>query len=187
MATCRDIVTRSLHIGGAIALGVTPKASELEFGMEALQGLYDGWVERGMFGRLTDVYETANYTAKEYERVIAPTAITVTKPTTITNENNRAPYDLACIVTILNGSQTNYIYSQGAWVSLTGLEQTDVAPLSYRDAYGFSCLLAMEYPTMFGMQIGPTEMARGRRFQGGIMQKFGTDRDPVPVSDYGCA
>ena len=184
MATCREIVTRAYQVGGIVSLGVDPKAREMDLGMEALQSLFDMWVEQGMFGRLKDVYKTANYTAREYERVIAPSAITVTKPTTISGQN-RAPYDLACIVTILNGTQTNYIYTQGDWTSLTGLAEASECPLSYRDRHGFSCRMAMEYPTMFGANLGAPEIQRGRRFQASIMQKFGVDNTPVITDDYG--
>jgi hypothetical protein len=174
MATCRDIITRALQVSGIVALGRDPRAAESVFGLEVLQGLYDQWATSGMFGRLTDTYQTTDYTAKEWERVIAPSAITVTKPTTISAENGRAPYELASIVTILNGAQTTWVYTRGAWVSLTGLELTDDAPFADYNRQGLSALLGTRIAETFGRELKASIVKQGREFQGMVSAKFGT-------------
>jgi hypothetical protein len=183
MSTVRDIVNRALQISRIVALGREPKASEADLGLEVVQGMFDGWVEGGMFGRLTDVYETANYTANEYERVTAPTAITVTKPDTIPSED-RAPYELACIVTVLNGAQTNYIYSQGEWLSLSGLSLSSDAPLAHYDRHGMACAVAARLCETFGGQMTPNNLMAGRKFVGRIMDKFGKTERPMATTYY---
>ena len=54
MTTCRDIITLGLQLGRVVGVGRTPRASEAATGLEVLQGMYDGMVANGMFGRLTD-------------------------------------------------------------------------------------------------------------------------------------
>jgi hypothetical protein len=184
MASVRDAVTRALQRAKVVALGKDPKSAEATLALETFQSMLDGWVEDGMFGSLCSVYETANYTAKENERVIAPSAITVTKPTTISNEGNRAPWELACIVTILNGTQTNYVYTKGAWLSLTGLTLDSALPFENYGRSGLEALLATKLVETFGGQPSPFLVNEGRKFQGRIMFKGGERREPVVVDDY---
>lgn len=184
MATCRDIVTRALHMAAIVPLGKDPKAAEGQMGLELLQGLYDGWFVGGMFGRLTDVYKTDDYTAKEGERITADGA-TVTLPDSYEDTetgNNRAPRDLAAIV-VVTDTTTNFVYSGGAWETCSGLTLNSPAPLSTRDAMGLSCLLALHMAEAFGTQVGPMTARRGLQFQGSLSYKLGSTQ-PEPVGTY---
>lgn len=179
MPTCRDIVSRAFQQAGIVAIGRSPSAAEADYAMEALQSLYDQWIEGGMFGRLSDVYTTVNYTAKEGERVIAPTAITVTLPTTLDDDYDpRAPYALTAIVTILNGTQTNYMRVKGAWVSVSGLTLDSEAPLAHIDRHGLSAVLGMVLTEAFGVQPGPVLNRMAANFTRALSFKFGSSQPP---------
>ncbi|UXO93928.1 adaptor protein [Pseudanabaena phage Pan3] len=176
MATCRDIVTRALHMAAIVPLGKDPKAAEGQLGLELLQGLYDGWFAGGMFGRLTDVYTDTAYTAKEGERVTVDGG-TLTIPDTFEDTDTgltRAPRELAAIVEINAGNITNRVWCGGEWQECSGLTLNDEAPLSKRDAMGLSCLLALHMAEAFGTQIGPMTARRGLQFQGSVSYKLGS-------------
>ena len=185
MATCNDVIRRALHMTGIVALGDVPSADEAEFGMEALQAMYDAWVEGGMFGRLSDVYKTVDYEAKEQERVISPAA-TITLPVTVDSvEGERAPRELACIVRIIGGVQTSQIYHKGAWVTLNGLELTDEAPLSDRGAFGLSAALALMIAETFQQgAVSGSVAAMARQFLGGLSLKLGATPRPSETVYY---
>lgn len=179
MPTCNDIITRALNMTGIVALGEVPDAAESEFALEALQSMYDAWVEGGMFGRLTDVYKTVDYEAKEQERVITPAA-TITLPTVIASvEGDRAPRELSCIVTIVGGVQTSNIYHRGAWLDLNGLALTDEAPLADRGAFGLSAALALMIAETFRQGVVSASVANAaRQFTGGVSLKLGATPRP---------
>lgn len=180
MATCNDIVARALQMAGIVGIGETPTADEAAFGMEALQSLYDSWVEGGMFGRLADVYKTVAYEAKEQERVIAPAGVAVTFPATIESvEGDRAPRELSCIVTLIDGAQTSKIYHKGKWVGLNGLALTDGAPLADRGVFGLAAVLALMIAETFkegGVSASVAAMAR--QFLGSLSLKLGATARP---------
>lgn len=175
MATCSDIISRAFQMTGIVALGDEPTAEEAQFGLEALQSMYDAWVEDGMFGRLRDVYTTVAYEGQEQERVIAPAGVTVTWPATITSvAGDRAPRELSCIVAIVDGVQTSKVYHKGAWVTLGGLEASTVAPLADRGAFGLSAALALMIAETFQRGIVSESVARmARQFIGSISMKLG--------------
>lgn len=180
MATCRDIITRALQQAGILSLGSTPTASEATAGLSALQGIYDGWVQSGMFGRLTDVTTTEDYTAKEGERVFADGA-TITLPDTIEDDDDRCPRDLACI-SVNDGTWRTWIWT-GEWTELTGLTLDSTAPLSDRDGEGLAALLASYIAEGSEESVGQMTLRRGLQFQGSISGKFGSTQD-VKASDY---
>lgn len=181
MTTINAAITRGYQRAAIVALGRDPKASESNIGMETVQSILDQWMQDGMFGRLTDVYKTENYTAEESERVISPSAITVTKPTVI---HNRAPYELVPIVTVLNGTQTNYVWTQGAWLNLTGLTLASDLPFENYGRSGFEALIALKLCEMFGKSPSPVLTSDAMRFQGRIMSKGGQERCEPEPNDY---
>lgn len=183
MATCRDIVKRALQQAGIVALGRDPTAKEAEAGMLALQGIYDGWVASGMFGRLTDVYKSADYTAQPGERVFADDA-TITLPDTVDDTDvggSRVPRDLSAI-SVNDGTWRHWVWT-GAWTELTGLSLDDTAPLAERDQEGLAALLASYLAEGFGGQIGPMTSRRASQFQGSISHKFGSTQ-PASTAEY---
>lgn len=183
MTTCRDIIKRAYQMVGIVALGEEPTAEEAEYGLEVLQTMYDGWVERGMFGRLKDVYKTANYTAQEGERVITPAA-TITLPTTIDDGEVRAPRNLSCIVKIVAGVQTSHVYHRGQWVTLGGLALASDAPFAERGAIGLAaCVAQMMGDTFAGAAVGDATVRMANQFKGGLSYKLGSTQ-PTPEGAF---
>lgn len=185
MATVRDIVTLALKQGRVLGLNATPTSTEASAGLTAFQLLLDSWVANGMFGRLTDVYKTADYTAEEGERVIAPTAITVTFPTTVEgDEGDRAPRDLAIIETVLNGTRAVKVYDRTGWVSLLGLTLDSAAPFAGRGESGLAACVARHFCEMFGREIGPNTANLAANFERGLSWKRGTSQDRKAAEYY---
>lgn len=186
MTTCRDIITYAMRQARILPAGRDPKASELADGIVALRSLYDGWVANGMFGRLTDTYQSTAYTAGEGERVIAPSGVEITFPTTVDAAcGERCPRDLTVIETIIGGQRSVKLWDRSGWVDLLGLNENGPAPLASRGAWGLAATLAVSggFVTMFGGE--PTSDVRmlALRFQNGLVAKFGTTQDSI-AGDY---
>lgn len=181
MTTCRQTITYALRQARVLASGDDPSSDEAADGLVALQALYDLWVANGMFGRLTDVYVTEDYEAEEGERVIAPSGVTITFPTTIDDEceDSRAPRDLSCIETIIDGVRVVKVWDRTGWVDLLGLELDDDAPLSSRSAWGLAAALATSgaFSALFGGEPGPDIRLLAQQYVGGLVYKLGTTRD----------
>lgn len=175
MTTCRDIITLALQQARIVGIGRTPRASEAEAGMNALQSLYDHMFSHGPLGPFTEVYATEDYTAGEDERIIADNA-TITIPDTIEvyGDDPRTPTDLAAVVVITDTTRLQYVFSLGRWEVCHALTLDDTAPLSERDRTGLAALLAKEYCEMFGAQLPGATMLRGLRFLGDLSSRFST-------------
>lgn len=180
--TCRDIITLGLQLGRVVGVGRTPRASEAATGLEVLQGMYDAMVTGGMFGRLTDIFKSEDYTANEGERVTADNC-TITIPDVYTDDGEtRAPRDLACVSVVTDGSVTSVVHSGGQWEVMTFLALDDRAPLATRDKVGLAALLALYYVEAFGGELSPMWRTRAMRFQGSLSYKLGStqpDREGV--------
>lgn len=177
--TCRDIVTLALRQARIVGIGRSPRAAEADEGMEALQALYDGMFADGPLGPFADVYATANYTAKENERIIADNA-TITIPDTITDADViRTPKDLTAVMVITDTAKMQYVFSLGRWEAAHALTLDSDPPLATRDKTGLAALLAVQYCEMYGAELPPATAQRGMRFKGSIAAKFATARDPV--------
>jgi hypothetical protein len=183
MATVRETISYGLRLARIYAPGETPDADTMTDGLTAFQGMFDQWVANGMFGRLTDVYKTAAYTANEGERVVSTS--TVSTPSTITNDGNeRAPYDLSLIEAIESGTRKVYLYDRTGWVRIDNLTLDSTAPLSTRGMDGLAAAFALRFVEMFGEgTIGPAMADLGRRFMGSISGKHGTTQ-PVSAATY---
>lgn len=183
MPTCRDVIKRALQQARIVALGRDPSAKEVEAGMLALQGLYDGWFASGMFGTLVDVDASGTYEANEGERIAG--ASSVVKPSQIedacSDTGYRPPYELAAIVDVTAAAR--WLWIDGAWVNCAGLTLGDSAPLASRDSEGLSALLATYLAEGYGTEVGPMTARRGLVFQGGVSHKFGSTQPTVP-SEY---
>ena len=181
MTTCRDIVTRALQMSGIVALGRDPKAAEIDAGMVSLQSLYDEWVNLGMFGRLTDVYVTEAYTAKEGERVHGAT---VTLPDPITTDGDaRAPRQFACIVTINAGAAVNNVYHDGDWRVVSSLVLGDDAPFASISADGLAGCVAERLASTFGGDISIGAARAAKAFKTALSYKLGSTQ-PEPTQVY---
>jgi hypothetical protein len=179
MTTCRQIITMCLRQGKVLAAGVDPDPSEADDGMVALQGLYLLWLSTGLFGRLTDVYSASDYTASEGERVTAPAGVTITIPDTVTDTidgTTRAPRDLACIETIIDGARTVKLFDRTGWVDLLDLTLDSTAPLAERSQFGLAAALGLHGGLLQGFNGVPQPML-ARAFVLQLSYKLGSTRD----------
>lgn len=177
MTTCREIVTLALRQARIVGIGRTPRASEADEGLKALQSLYDSMFADGPLGPFTDVYATANYTAQENERIIAD-GVTITIPDTIEDDGEtRTPKDLTAVIVITDTTQKNYVFSLGRWQVCDALTLDSTAPLANRDVTGLAALLALQYSEMFGASLPPKTERRAYQFKGALSHKFATKRD----------
>lgn len=188
MADCSVVITYTMKMTKILASGEEPTADELSDGMVALQGFYDELIGNGTFGRLNDVYVTDDYEAAEFERVIAPSGVTVTFPATLDDlilGGDRVPRDLSIIETIVNGTRIVKIWDQTAWVALLGLVDSDTAPLSGRGVWGLAAAFAASgaFAGMFGAEVGPDVQFNAKRFLGALSSKM-TTQDSVPAVYY---
>lgn len=164
--TCRDVIARAMKRLGALGAGASPTADDGVDYLATLQSLYDGWVESGDFGRLTDTIATADRDAFENERVRSD-GFTIALPLTIEDDysgENRAPRDLSLIVVVSPpAAPTRHLYDAnlGAWVSLDALAASSAAPLASRNLMGLaSCLaIAISDDTGFDVRAGTAALA----------------------------
>lgn len=167
MAIVLEIITGALIELGARQLEAsTPSAKEAERGLTVLQGLYRDAVEMGIFGRLSDYLATADYEAKEQQRVYSA-GHTITLPSTITEEDGlaveeRKPRDLAMIqvVNAATAAQINiYDASLGAWVRIDNLALSSDCPFGARNRHGLECALARRLATSLQKAVPATTSA----------------------------
>jgi hypothetical protein len=189
MATCRDIITYAMRQAKIPGSGSDPDADELRDGLVALQSLYDEWVAAGMFGRLRDSYQSADYTAREGERIIAADGVVITIPDTIDDDphsDTRAPRDLSIIETLQDGEREVWLWDRTEWVSLLDLDANSAAPLASRGAWGLAAALAISgaFVTMFGDDAGPDVRVLAARFKTSLSMKYGTTRDGIAGEYY---
>lgn len=187
MATCRDVIYRAYRLAGIVGLGDDPDAEEADFGMDALQSMFDAWVSGGMFGRLTDVYKTVAYTAKEGERVHTSGSPTITIPDTYAEDGeagtDRAPYDLSLIEVQDGATRNRWLYDRNDWVDLVGLTLGSTCPLADRGINGFAASLAMEIAGPFG-DIPSRVFQSAAAFKQGLSYKLGSTRPPRVTSYF---
>lgn len=183
MATCLDIITYAMRQAKILGAGRDPKAAEATEGMVALQSLYDQWRTGGMFGDLEDIYLEADDIAEEGKRYFVPTGITLTAATSVyldEAERTRQPRDLALYESLTQaGTHSAKLYDRKEWVDLLGLEQSDEAPLSSRNAYGLAACLATSggFISMFGGEPSPAVINLARQFTRSLMAKQGSTQD----------
>jgi len=181
MTTNLDIIKGAMKKIHVLASGAEPTAAEAADGMAALQSLIVEMIGQGSLGRLTDVLATSNYTAKENERVRASYGVTVTIPSTITQDlepcggsydygfrympvvdtPNRAPRDRSCIVVVQDNNDGTftttyrvYCASKGLWVTINGLGQQDDFPFADYLEDGFKAMLAERIVDDFDQALG---------------------------------
>jgi hypothetical protein len=176
--SCRDIITRALRKARVYAAGEEPSAEDMEDGLDELQNLYEQWGANGMFGRLADVYTNADYEAAPNERVTVTDSAVVTIPVTIDDDGtDYPPFDMAFVEVIdtVAGSVSRWIYSGGAWVSISDLSLDDEAPLAGRGRGGLSACLAIAFAEEFGTEVGQGVQRQAGSFRTGLSLKLGGD------------
>lgn len=174
MATCRQLITRSLRQLSVVSTGrPVATAAEAVDALESLKALYASLITEGLFGKITDVLTDEDYTADENERVInnSETAITVSLPFEVTETINgadvtRAPEDRAFVLVAGTDPQA-WLYDAdlGDWTDTNLLTLDDYAPLSGRFLAHLSALLALDVAGEYGAEPTPSlaqHAARGR-------------------------
>lgn len=194
MATCLDTITSALKLAKVLSSGDAPTAAETVDGLACLQSLYDSWVAGGMFGRLEDVYLTADDTAEEGKRYTLAAGVTLTEPVTIAASDSadgleRAPRDLSVYEKIdSSGTRTVRLFDRTGWVDLLGLVSSDTAPLSSRGALGLAAALATSggFAAMFNdtATMNPDVRTLARNFCVGLSYKMGSTRDRLNVEYF---
>ena len=173
--TCQSLITRALRKLNIVGAGVLPAAAEASDAMSTLQGMYDGWVSGGMFGELNDVIKSADYTAKEFDRVRKDGACTITIPTTFEDEYTgltRPPHDLAVIQVLFPSTDARethlYDATLGEWVRIEALALADPAPLYNRNQDALACCLAEALADEYQAQVGTQTALRAAQFRSNI-------------------
>jgi hypothetical protein len=182
MATCREIITDAARKVGEVSEGrPAPTSYTADNFLAVLQAWYEQSVNTGLFGRLNDVLVSADYTAKEFDRITLDGAPTITYPSTITDcGTTRSPLDLALIVTA--GASPEYRLwdaNLASWVRLDGLTLDSVAPLSLRGRDGLASLLAAMVIEDYGEEPRPILTGRAGRFLSTISARDGSQRRDV--------
>jgi hypothetical protein len=197
--TCLDIVKSAMKLARVLPSGGTPSSSETTDGMDCLQSMYDEWVTSGMFGKLKDVYLTADENAQEGRRYYVPTGVTLTDATsayvpeedatgvpppfgTDTIGETRQPRDLAVYESLTStGTRAVKLYDRTAWVDLLDLVSSDEAPLASRGRMGLAACLATSgaFAAMFGdtATMNPDVRAASNRFRTSLCYKLGSTHD----------
>ena len=212
MASCRDIVNGSLRKIGKLAGGREPRTQDSTDALEALRGLYSQLINSGAFGRLRDVVPTgAAYTAGENERVFRNSDATLSidlpqlverdlplgprpydeeeavYPAATVDNAVRPPRDCAVVAIsdAFTGETVEYIYDgqRRLWMSLSGLELTDHAPLSDRDPEGLKCLLAEQIVDEFGGTLGEMTVRGAANFRGALVTRFSSP-STIAMAEY---
>lgn len=162
MLTCLDIIGGAvIELGArdaAEALSGNLESWEATRSMDVLQSMYRAAVEAGSFGRVSEYVATANYEAKEQERVFAA-GFTITLPDAVEDcdtGETRKPRDLAMIQVVDEGEDPQisiYDANAGSWVRIDNLDLNSEAPLASRNRQGFECALARRVAGTFKRPI----------------------------------
>jgi hypothetical protein len=182
-----DIIKGAMKKLHVLPAGTEPREGQAFDGMAILKSLYVELIGSGSLGRLYDVLATSNYTAYEFDRVIASAGITVTLPITITQERPccydgywggysdygwgcgistypRPPRDRALIVVKDDSGQHEWVWStyRNEWVDLLAATQQSNFPLSVHLEDGFKAILAERWADDWAQVLGDaTKRAAG--------------------------
>lgn len=162
MATGVEVITAAARRAGIIDRGRSIDSTDAGRLLELLEDQYLQWAASGMFGRLTDVLITADYTPDEQERVVVNTAssVTVTLPATIDDEftgDARPPKSMALVMvtSAYSDFQETLIYDAGLgnWVKLESLTLHNYAPLSATYKTAVVAALAVKVCDEYGLPV----------------------------------
>lgn len=186
MATCQSIITTAFRRLRVLDEREEPTTEHGIVGLDALQGLFDHYISTA---QLTDYVATANYTAKENERIrLSGGSWTITAPTTISDDGDRDPYDLSAIV-VAGATPVHKIYDAqlGTWVTVSGLTLAGECPLSTRNRAAMTGVLAKQLSGEYGRSLSRendsellADAARGRQ----LLTRIGGERPRVVPTYY---
>lgn len=189
MATCQEIIAGALLELGVRALGDTPAAEETERGLIVMQAMYREGVDKGVFGRLEDYLATANYTAKEQQRIYSA-GFTITIPTSIVDADTgvaRRPLDLA-MVQVVNAATdpeiSVYDAATAAWVRLDNLTLAGTAPFSGRNRHALECAVARRLAASFQKPIPDSTSGVANGLASVLSNQFSAARTTTPAEFF---
>lgn len=193
MATCRQVIYSALRkIGAGVDEGnPAAKPYPAQIGLELLQSLYRESVASGLFGRLTDVTVSADYEAKENERIhnSSDDDIEITLPATIVDAvtgETRVPINRA-VVQVSGDTPVTYIYSHliNDWIAIDDLTLNSEAPLSEQGVNGLACWLAVLLADDgFGATPSAETIRVAARFRGAQALRYDAARVPAEVEFF---
>lgn len=162
MATVRTVIKNAYRKAGITALGQSLTAAQSGVGLELLEETYNDLVVKGTLGRVTDVYKTSDYEAKEFERVTASVdTLAITFPATVEDVYTgevRAPKDGAYITVVGAGRTVDtriFSAATASWEAIRGLLLTGQAPLTEAYQSDIEALLAAKLADERGIPLGP--------------------------------
>lgn len=210
VTTCHDIIKRGLRKIGALASGDDIPASEAQEALAALQSIIMECVGIGTFGRLSDVRVTADYTAREWDRIFPTTGVTITLPTVISNRENcptvynagawfqlnsccgywdygfpyqtgeRPPRDRSVVVVV---DTFAYCAEKTGWFQISGLALETPWPLASYLEDGFAALLAERMADEYGQVLGAGSVRAAAQCRMMLSHKYDSSGAPV-VAEY---
>ena len=171
MSTIREVLTQAIRYTRAYALGDTPAANEMDAALEDAQSYFLTFPIR----KLKPVLVSANYTAKENERIAnsSGSPITVTLPETITeNGTERSPYNGA-LVEVAGGARSIYIAELGEWMTLTSLTLASENPFGPTHDMNVAAMIAARIAgTVFQREAPADVMALANQARTSIRNDF---------------
>lgn len=194
MATLLQVIQSGYRKSGLVAAGVSIGNREKETGLEILRQWFLKALADDLFGQLTDVYKSSNYTAGEFERIYKQGAITVTFPATIVDVwtgQTRQPLDGVLVVVV--DPVTNipdarvYDATRGLWESILIAEDAPMStycPMSFRYYTALSDILSA---LILGENDKPISPIRARMASMGkqsLATRYSSGRGPVPGVYY---
>lgn len=101
MAKNLDIIKKAMRKLHVLASGAQPTSAQAADGMDALQSMIVELIGQGSLGRLQDVLATADYTAREFDRIRCDGLKLVTEDgTIITDESGNPIFSTSITVTL---------------------------------------------------------------------------------------
>lgn len=165
MATCSDLIKGAFRRAGLSRDLDEVRPREMDRALQVLQDVYLGLVGAGAFGRFNDVLVTADYTAKENDRILVNTtsAVTITYPQAVEDDSaeggERPPRDGSAIITtdVYSTDIVVHVYDStyAAWTPIEGLTLASYAPLTSRYRAGLEARLAVRLAEENGIAVTP--------------------------------
>jgi len=151
--TCRAVIIEAVEEARIRGVGDTPSSEEMERGLSRLQAMWNAGVEQGLFGRVEEYVATANYTAKEGERIFAAGHV-ITLPTSIDDCGTaRRPRDFAMVQVVDTATDPQislYDAHEAAWTRIDNLTLAGECPFGRRYQHGLASNLAIALSPPFG-------------------------------------
>ncbi len=205
MTTNRDIIKRALRKLGAVAAGAEPSAARADAGLDLLLGMYQEWVQLGVFGRLNDYRTSVDITALPGQRIYADTGLTISLPTPYSppyNDSNTVGgwiwdygwprwngqnplVNQSLISVIQDGVERLYVYNNGAWVDFNTQDLNSNFPLSAGLENGTAAMLALRLAPEYGNDPSALVLREAQQAQVALTHRYNNPRTVEPLYSLG--